>query len=65
MNEVVLLKQNLIAQSNKYRPKHEKVQDINVGLKIMQVDWFSFESEAIKWHNFESNSAEHRVDLIF
>ena len=34
-----------------------------VELKIMQVDWFNFKIEPLKLHNFESNSAEHRVDL--
>ena len=44
---------------------YKNVLEINselglVGLKIMELDWFHFDIES---HNFESNSAEHQVDL--
>ena len=31
---------------------------------LMQFDWFNFEIEPIKLHNFESNSAEHQKSVI-
>ena len=36
-----------------------------VELKVMQFDWLNFEIEPIELHKFESNSAEHRVDLKY